>query len=97
MNPGINKFACAWLAALLLLPGASGSAEKKTKADIANEKALADAKAAGDKVFDAWMDSAQWRTVTPEELAMTSEPRAPGAAAIYLYTETDRNNNQREF
>jgi hypothetical protein len=95
LNPGITKVACVWLAALLLLPGASGSAEKKTRAETASENAATDAKAAGDSALATWMDSAQWRTVPPEELAMTSEPRAPGAAAIYLYTETDRNNLHR--
>jgi len=30
---------------------------------------------------------AQWTQPTPEELAMTSEPKAPGASAIYLYRE----------
>jgi hypothetical protein len=29
----------------------------------------------------------QWTTPTPQELAMTSEPKAPGASAIYLYRE----------
>ncbi len=34
----------------------------------------------------------QWREVPPEELAMTSEPLAPGAAAVYLYTQVDRDD-----
>src|SRR3974390_729290 len=31
--------------------------------------------------------------VTPEELKMTSEPKAPGAAAVILYREVDRDDN----
>ena len=31
--------------------------------------------------------SADWLPVTPEELQMTQEPKAPGAPAIYLYRE----------
>lgn len=33
-----------------------------------------------------------WRDVTPEELAMTSEPLAPGATAIYLYRQIDQDH-----
>jgi hypothetical protein len=36
-------------------------------------------------------DVPPWRTVTPEELAMRSEPKAPGAPAIILYMEVDRD------
>lgn len=34
----------------------------------------------------------QWREVPADELAMTSEPQAPGASAVYLYTQVDRND-----
>ncbi|HXZ18849.1 MAG TPA: DUF3857 domain-containing protein, partial [Candidatus Acidoferrales bacterium] len=33
-----------------------------------------------------------WLPITPEELSMTSEPKAPGAPAIYLYRQVDRND-----
>ncbi len=33
-----------------------------------------------------------WLPITQEELKMTSEPKAPGAAALYLYRELDRND-----
>jgi hypothetical protein len=41
--------------------------------------------------------AAQFQPPSPEELAMTSEPRAPGAAAVYLYREetTDDPHNFR--
>lgn len=32
----------------------------------------------------------QWRAVPAEELAMTEEPLAPGASAVYLYTELNQ-------
>ena len=35
-----------------------------------------------------------WQPIVPEDLAMTSEPKAPGAAAIYLYREVDRDDTQ---
>jgi hypothetical protein len=41
------------------------------------------------------IDAVPWRQVTPEELAMTAEPRAPGAAAIYLYTQIDQDQQNR--
>jgi hypothetical protein len=34
-----------------------------------------------------------WRPVTQDELSMTSEPKAPGAPAIYLYMQIDRDDN----
>jgi hypothetical protein len=37
----------------------------------------------------------EWQPITPEELKMTSEPLAPGAAAIYLYRQVDRNDSGR--
>jgi Domain of Unknown Function with PDB structure (DUF3857) len=39
-----------------------------------------------------------WRTVTADELAMTGEPNAPGAAAIILYLEVNRDDAiRREY
>jgi len=39
-----------------------------------------------------------WLPVTPEELKMTSEPKAPGAQAIYLYRQLDRDDvENREY
>jgi len=39
-----------------------------------------------------------WLPVAQEELKMTSEPKAPGAAAIYLYRQVDRDDNgPREY
>jgi hypothetical protein len=37
-----------------------------------------------------------WRKLPPEELAMKSEPLAPGAAAVYLYTQIDRDDNSND-
>ena len=37
----------------------------------------------------------EWLPVTPEELKMTSEPKAPGSPAIYLYRQVDRNDSNR--
>ena len=34
-----------------------------------------------------------WLPVTSQELAMTSEPKAPDAPAIYLYRQVDRDDN----
>ncbi len=33
-----------------------------------------------------------WQPVLPEELKMTGEPKAPGAPAIYLYRQVDRDD-----
>jgi hypothetical protein len=41
-----------------------------------------------------------WQPISPDDLKMTSEPAAPGAPAIYLYRQVDRddtNNNPHEF
>jgi hypothetical protein len=35
-----------------------------------------------------------WLPITPEELKMTSEPNAPGAPAIYLYRQVDRDDQE---
>jgi hypothetical protein len=37
----------------------------------------------------------EWLPVTPEELKMTSEPKAPGAPAVILYRQVDRNDSDR--
>src|SRR5258708_37626172 len=34
-----------------------------------------------------------WLPISPEELRMTSEPHAPGASAILLYRQVDRDDN----
>ena len=34
----------------------------------------------------------EWKPISPEELKMTSVPEAPGAPAIYLYRQVDRND-----
>jgi uncharacterized protein DUF3857 len=34
----------------------------------------------------------EWLPITSEELKMTSEPKAPGAPAIYLYRQVDRDD-----
>src|SRR5271157_1565883 len=36
-----------------------------------------------------------WQPVTPEELKMTSEPLAPGAPAVILYRQVDRDDDIR--
>jgi hypothetical protein len=36
-----------------------------------------------------------FQPVSPEELKMTSEPKAPGAAAVILYRQVDRDDNGR--
>src|SRR5882724_5019311 len=33
-----------------------------------------------------------WLPVSPEDLQMRGEPKAPGAAAIYLYRQVDRDD-----
>ncbi len=35
-----------------------------------------------------------WQPVSPDELKMTSEPKAPGAPAIFLYRQVDRDDIQ---
>jgi hypothetical protein len=37
----------------------------------------------------------EWLPIDPAELKMTSEPKAPGAAAIYLYRQVDRKDQGR--
>lgn len=37
----------------------------------------------------------EWLPIDPAELKMTSEPQAPGAPAIYLYRQVDRDDNGR--
>jgi len=36
----------------------------------------------------------EWLPISPEELKMTSLPEAPGAQAIYLYRQVDRNDQE---
>jgi uncharacterized protein DUF3857 len=36
----------------------------------------------------------EWLPISPEELKMTSVPEAPGAPAIYLYRQVDRNDQE---
>jgi hypothetical protein len=38
------------------------------------------------------LHAADWLPITAEELQLTSEPKAPGAAAIYLYRQVDRDD-----
>jgi hypothetical protein len=78
VRPGVSQFANACVAAVLLLAGMQALA--------AGVQPKADKDARGGQ------DSQQWRMPTPEELAMTAEPRAPGASAIYLYTQVDRDD-----
>src|SRR5260370_17096096 len=35
----------------------------------------------------------EWQPITPEELKMTGEPKAPGAPAIILYRQVDRDDS----
>ena len=37
----------------------------------------------------------EWKPISPEELKMTSVPEAPGAPAVYLYRQVDRNDSNR--
>jgi hypothetical protein len=34
----------------------------------------------------------EWLPIDPADLKMTSEPKAPGAPAIYLYRQVDRKD-----
>jgi len=38
----------------------------------------------------------EWLPLTPEELKMTSEPKAPGAPAVILYRQVDRDDSDPE-
>jgi len=40
-------------------------------------------------------DADEWQPVDPADLKMTSEPKAPGAPAIYLYRQVDRDDAGR--
>jgi hypothetical protein len=44
-----------------------------------------------------WTVSAgdEWQPITPQDLKMTSVPEAPGAPAIYLYRQVDRDDSNR--
>ena len=49
---------------------------------------------AGAALECAWEVSGdEWMPVSPEELKMTSEPKAPGAPAIILYRQIDRDDS----
>jgi len=37
----------------------------------------------------------EWQPISPEELKMTSVPEAPGAPAVYLYRQVDRDDSNR--
>lgn len=37
----------------------------------------------------------EWQAISQEELKMTSVPEAPGAPAVFLYRQVDRNDSQR--
>ncbi len=37
-----------------------------------------------------------FQPVSPDELKMTSEPKAPGAPAILLFRQVDRDDSRRE-
>lgn len=37
----------------------------------------------------------EWQPITPEDLKMTALPEAPGAPAVYLYRQVDRNDTNR--
>ena len=37
----------------------------------------------------------EWQPISPEDLKMTSLPEAPGAPAVYLYRQVDRNDTDR--
>jgi len=44
----------------------------------------------------AWVVTAcaeDWLPIAPDELKLAAEPAAPGASAIYLYSQVDRNDN----
>jgi len=39
--------------------------------------------------------SDEWQPITPEDMKMTTLPEAPGAPAVYLYRQVDRNDSER--
>ncbi len=47
-------------------------------------------------VQQVWLVAAgdEWQPVTQEELKMTSVPEAPGAPAVYLYRQVDRDDQE---
>jgi len=48
-------------------------------------------------LFRPWRETTadEWLPIDPAELKMTSEPKAPGAPAIYLYRQVDRKETGR--
>jgi transglutaminase-like putative cysteine protease len=50
--------------------------------------------------FSSRVRADDWQPINPEELKMTSVPEAPGAAAVYLYRQVDRDdttNHETEY
>ena len=47
------------------------------------------------KPFLATTTGDEWLPIDPADLKMTSEPKAPGAPAIYLYRQVDRKDQSR--
>ena len=44
-------------------------------------------------IFSGQSLAADWPPISPDDLKMTSEPKAPGAAAIILYRQVDRDDS----
>ena len=41
-------------------------------------------------------EAIEWLPLTPDDLQMKSEPKAPAAPAIYLYRQVDRDDTEGE-
>src|SRR5262245_59004045 len=104
---GDRKLIRAWLAVVPLVLGSWALCQDSVVAELlersqqqqnSRREAEADRKLAdqikADQRAVASQLTAKWRSATKEERAMTSEPRAPGAAAVYLYTEYKRDDAQ---
>lgn len=50
--------------------------------------------AAGASLWAPVSEGDEWQPITPEELKMTSNPKAPGAPAIILYRQIDRDDSE---
>jgi uncharacterized protein DUF3857 len=46
--------------------------------------------------FNSPVSADEWQPITPEELKMTSEPKAPGAPAIILFHQVDRDDSDTQ-
>jgi hypothetical protein len=102
---GRFKLALAWILFCALGPAclAQSAAEsdalrarRETQARAAEARnSRLEEQARAEALKAAPLDPIPWRQVTPEELAMTAEPRAPGASAIYLYTQIDQDHQNR--